>query len=678
MTAIWRLVDAPGCGANLRKISSAMKPVLSVASCATAAVRALLVLCGLTLVSWANPWNGKVVFQGFWWDCRNDKYPQDWYTYLAKLAPRLRDLGFDGIWLPPPSKGNSGTFSMGYDVFDHYDLGAKLQKGTLGTRFGAEDSLLRLIAVAHANGMDVYLDIVLNHVDGGAEDPKAPGDKFKKFRYTAYGGSEAGRWAKDHWNFHPNPDHWCATGDICDQKFGPDSCYLDGQHGGGGNGQYMRDRAREWFIWLRKQTDADGFRFDAVKHFEPYVVEDLLYNAMGPGIQYFSVGEYVGSQDQLDGWANAVQNRAGTFDFPFRDALANLTEANGFFDMGSLPNYQQKNRMKTSPFLNNHDTWRGAFWDSAPGSLKHDDRSGDWRQNQDELAPTIDPDNPRAKVAYAAVMTVDGSPTVFYEDLFINYGADRFAADPANIKTRDYLVNLVRAHQKLNFKDGAYKVRYQGSPDLIVFERSAHALIGLNDNGAQSLSAWVQTDFNPHTRLHDYSGSTTEDLETDNNGWVNVSVPPNRYAIWAPVGVQGGFAPPLRRTTQEFQLDDDLGDAQSGSLGYGGKIRTTEFRTAGSIWAAGNTTVKVLAYTDGPRKVELRVLNPRSDGGKATDQGSHSQVGDSSNTSPASLQFTTSREGYHQLTARLTGAGQTPTRAYIKVEYEAPQTSNKF
>lgn len=44
---------------------------------------------------------------------------------------------------------------------------------------------------------------------------------------------------------------------------------------------------------------------------------------------------------------------------------------------------------------------------------------------------------------------------------------------------------------------------------------------------------------------------------------------------------------------QEFQLDDDLGDGQPQSLGYGGKIKSDAFRTAGSIWAAEGSTVKV-------------------------------------------------------------------------------------
>jgi alpha-amylase len=642
----------------------------------------MLVVLGFGVLTprplWANPWNGKVVLQAFWWDAWNESYRQDWYTYLAKLAPRLRELGFDGIWIPSPAKGNSGTNSMGYDIFDHYDLGDKDQKGTVATRFGSKDSLLRLVAVSHANGLEVYPDIVLNHISGGEEDPQAPGDKFKKFRYVGFSGPDSGRWAKDHWNFHPNPDHQCTAGDICEQSFGPDVCYLDADHGGGGNGKYMRDRAREWFVWLTKQIGADGFRFDAVKHYEAYVVEDLLYNAMGDRLDYFAVGEYVGSQQQLDAWVDQVQNRSGTFDFPLREALAQVVDGSGFFDMGSLPNAQQKNRLKTVPFVNNHDTWRGAYWDSEPGSLSHDDRSGDWRQNREELALTIDPDNPRADVAYAAAFAVDGSPMVFYEDLFVNHGPDRFKADPQTIRTRDYLVNLIWAHQKLNFKDGAYKVRYRESPDLLVIERSGKALIGLNDHGNEWREAWVHTDFGPHTKLHDYSGANADDLETDTNGLVRVAVPPMGYAVWGPVGLGGGFTPQRRRTTQEFQLDDDLGDARSPSPRYGGKLNAGEWRSGGAVWTADQSMVKVWVYTDGKRDVELRVYKPDAHGQKSRDQGQFSIVGEASNDRPLYLEFQADVEGYHQLAAKITHSDQPPTRAYLKVEYIAPPTSNKF
>ena len=644
-------------------------------------------MCLIIIVFWCislfpanalgNPWNGKVVLQAFWWDCWNEKYPRDWYTYLAKLTPRLRKLGVDGIWIPPPAKGNAGINSMGYDLYDHYDLGDKDQKGSVATRFGDKDSLLRLVAVAHANGLEVYPDIVLNHVIGGEEDPAAPGDKFKRFRYPGFSSAVNGRWPKDHWNFHPNPDHPCTTGDWCEQNFGPDICFLDREHGGGGNGRYMLDRGREWLVWLTRQLGADGFRFDAVKHYPAYVVEDLLFNAMGDRIDYFAVGEYVGNRQQLDSWAGATKNRAGTFDFALRPALAEIIQAGGLFDMGSLPNFQQINRVKTVPFVNNHDTWRGAFWDSEPGSQAHDDRFGDWRRNDAELAPTIDPDNPRADVAYAAAVAVDGSPMVYYEDLFINYGAERFNADPAALPTRDYLVNLLWCHRMLQFKDGAYKVRYQGSPDLLIIERSAKALIGLNDHGSQWLSIRVQTDFGPRVRLHDYSGGNQNDAETDENGRFEISVPPMGYGVWGPAGITGGFAPAARRTVQEFQLDDDLGDGRSPQPGYGGKLEFGKYRTAGSVWAAAGSIVKVWVTTRENRTIELRIAKPKPNGEKDNTEG-YFKAGPAAGDAPLYFEFETDREGYHQLSAKAVEAGQPPIRADIKVEYEAPAVSDKF
>jgi hypothetical protein len=78
-----------------------------------AAFGIVVLLAMAPFASIANPWNGKVVFQAFWWDLQNQNYPRNWYTYLAKLAPRLRQLGIDGMWIPSPAKGASGGFSMG-------------------------------------------------------------------------------------------------------------------------------------------------------------------------------------------------------------------------------------------------------------------------------------------------------------------------------------------------------------------------------------------------------------------------------------------------------------------------------------------------------------------------------------------------------------------------------------
>jgi alpha-amylase len=253
-----------------------------------------------------------------------------------------------------------------------------------------------------------------------------------------------------------------------------------------------------------------------------------------------------------------------------------------------------------------------------------------------------------------------------------------FNADPETIETRDYLINLIWSHQKLNFKDGAYKVPFQGSQNLLVLERAGKALIALNDNDVERLSATVQTSFGPHVRLHDYSGSNEDDVTTDSHGRVTISVPNMSYAFFGPSGITGGFSPASKRTAQEFQLDDDLGDSRASGLGYGGKITSEDFRKAGSIWVASDTPARVSVFTEGERHIEIRVHKPDKTGAKSATSGNETATSTASNIKPLTLEFMADREGYHQLSARLTEAGEAPTRGYIKVEYEAPSRSAKF
>src|SRR5437868_6391752 len=137
--------------------------------------------------------SNKIVLQGFWWDYWNNNYPNNWSTYLADLAPRLRDMGIDAVWIPPTVKNKNATGSVGYSPFNHYDLGDKFQGGSTATRFGTKDQYLRAVAILHANGIDVIQDMVWNHMDGagsetgaGGQDPTAPANQWKNFRYVSF------------------------------------------------------------------------------------------------------------------------------------------------------------------------------------------------------------------------------------------------------------------------------------------------------------------------------------------------------------------------------------------------------------------------------------------------------------------------------------------------------------
>jgi glycosidase len=84
------------------------------------------------------------------------------WNEVSEKLPEIAEAGYTSLWLPPPTKGNGG-FSIGYDLFDPFDLGDKNQRGTTATRYGTKDELQRMVALAHRFGLRVYFDNVMNH-----------------------------------------------------------------------------------------------------------------------------------------------------------------------------------------------------------------------------------------------------------------------------------------------------------------------------------------------------------------------------------------------------------------------------------------------------------------------------------------------------------------------------------
>src|SRR4051812_16691169 len=70
------------------------------------------------------------------------------YDELIAKMPEIAEAGYTSLWLPPPTKGGS-VFSVGYDVFDPFDLGDKDQQATVRTRYGTKAQLLRVVEIAH-------------------------------------------------------------------------------------------------------------------------------------------------------------------------------------------------------------------------------------------------------------------------------------------------------------------------------------------------------------------------------------------------------------------------------------------------------------------------------------------------------------------------------------------------
>ena len=56
---------------------------------------------------------------------------------ISQKMPEIAEAGYEALWVPPPTKAGGG-FSVGYDLFDRFDLGSRDQKGAVATRYGTE------------------------------------------------------------------------------------------------------------------------------------------------------------------------------------------------------------------------------------------------------------------------------------------------------------------------------------------------------------------------------------------------------------------------------------------------------------------------------------------------------------------------------------------------------------
>lgn len=157
-----------------------------------------LMICCTFLFATASTAQNDVMMQAFYWDLPVDEANLDgnWWDNLADKSTYLKNAGFTGLWLPSPAKGNWGIVDMGYGIYDHYDLGNYNQKGSTETRFGSRAELEAMIADMHDTSggqpkIEVYADIVLNHVYSNEEDEEAnPAVKAYTFAEAFTNGSQ--------------------------------------------------------------------------------------------------------------------------------------------------------------------------------------------------------------------------------------------------------------------------------------------------------------------------------------------------------------------------------------------------------------------------------------------------------------------------------------------------------
>ena len=440
-----------------------------------------------------------VMLQAFYWNCPAlENQDGTWWTFLAGKINEFHQAGFTALWLPPASKAaNLGGPSMGYDPYDYYDLGDFNQKTRVKTWFGNQAELTALITAAHNANLQVYADLVLDHNNGGDAQELNPLDH--QTRWTKFNPA-SGKFPRDWQCFHPSPYETfdgMTFGDM------PDLCHRN---------PLVYGQVIALAQWLVETIGYDGFRFDFVKGYAPWMVKaiaELRYlNKAQDGFYPFCVGECWDGERTIDDWLSNVNafidNPVSAFDFPLHYLLKNLCDSYGFSltglaDPGTVV---QDTPEQAVTFVDNHDTIRD------PNNAINNEKM----------------------LAYSFILTHEGYPSVFWMDWY-NFGL-------AKVGRYDGISALVTAHER--YAGGATQVLYADN-NLYIMQRTGNGaqpglVYVLNNLGDAWNGARVQTQFqNANLTPVAYGGrdsSAPESKRTSADGHCDLWAAPRGWAVY--------------------------------------------------------------------------------------------------------------------------------------------------
>lgn len=424
--------------------------------------------------------NGKgVMMQTFYWDVEPR---HEWWNILNDKVAGWADAGIDRLWLPVATKGQSGGFSMGYDPSDYFDFGEFNQHGTIPTRFGTREELEALIAKAHSHDLEVIADIVINHNSGGGLEYNPYRDKMTYTLFDEEHGNASGMFNRNYENFYPNST----------SPYDEGSLFYSEQ-----NLDHNQEYVQNW-LWKNENSVAkyyknvmgfDGWRFDYVQGFEPWVVKEWVEEVGG-----FAVAEnWDGNASNLVNYVEATGVSA--FDFAAFYRMEEAFDRHDDLTYLVRPMLRQTHPEMAVTFVANHDTEKETNEDNriaAENKMK----------------------------AYAYILTHDGYPTIFYSDY-------------ENADFQNKLKRLILIHNSL--ATGNVEILYNDDDEYIM-RRSGNAtnpgLILYINTSSSSKRRSVSTNWT-NTTLMDYSNNTNYMPATGANGSVTIEAPANSFSIWS-------------------------------------------------------------------------------------------------------------------------------------------------
>ena len=292
-----------------------------------------------------------------------------------------RSLGARCIWLMPIAESPS---YHGYDVSDYYKVEPD---------YGTNDDFKQLVTEAHARGIKVLVDLVLNHSSrehpafkAALSDTASPYRDW--YRFASPKPAELGPWGQDVWVKSPVRDEYyyaVFSNHMPDLNF---------------QAPAVREEAKKIARFWLEEMGVDGFRLDAVS----YLVEEngVLQGAPGTHAALHEFADYVHGVRPDAFTVGEVYDTIGTvltyypdqldsyFAFEVADSIISAVRAGSA--RGVLPPILRLQRSapagRYSPFLRNHDQPR----------------------TRTELGGNM----AKAKVAALLMLTMPGIPFVYY------------------------------------------------------------------------------------------------------------------------------------------------------------------------------------------------------------------------------------------------------------------------
>ena len=321
----------------------------------------------------------------------------DWQGVIDKLD-YIKSLNVDCIWLSPPylnERHYDGEANRGAPPKDGFHGYWPMDFSQPEPNFGDMAKLKELTEKAHAKGMKVMLDVVVNHTAYGhpwADDPE-------KYDWFHHEGSISGL-----------GQHTIENGSLC--------LLPDLNQDNPKVTEYLIDVHK---MWLEQGVDA--FRVDAVRHVPEGFLRQFDSAMREQNPDYFAIGE-VFRQDP--NYVSGYQNRTmdSMFDFPLAYAMRNVFASDPSRDLGerfeifrkmlfSQPQEAIRGLLHSNKNASAHDLSRVFAEDSL---YDNPNRLGTLIDNHDMIRFLSDcgGDTRKLEIALAFLFAVRGTPHVYY------------------------------------------------------------------------------------------------------------------------------------------------------------------------------------------------------------------------------------------------------------------------